>query len=87
MPSPYKGFLWRENEESTFWSFHPLADKTNNEHLRKPFLKQRSYENRFKILLGSEVLGNNTKESILMFRIEYISFVLFPKAQSIVAKY
>ena len=28
-----------------FWSFHPLADKTNNEHLPKPF--SRSYENRF----------------------------------------
>ena len=22
-----------------FWSFHPLADKTNNEHLAKPFFK------------------------------------------------
>ena len=22
-----------------FWSFHPLADKTNNEHLPKPFFK------------------------------------------------
>ena len=38
MPSPYQGFLWRENEESMFWCFHPLADKTNNEHLPKPFL-------------------------------------------------
>ena len=28
--SPYEGFLWRENEESMFWSFHPLAHKTNN---------------------------------------------------------
>ena len=26
-------YFWRENEESMFWSFHPLADKTNNEHL------------------------------------------------------
>ena len=33
------GFLWRENEEAMFWSFHPLADKTNNEHLPKPFFK------------------------------------------------
>ena len=33
------GFLWRENEESMFCSFHPLADKTNNKHLRKPFFK------------------------------------------------
>ena len=32
MPSPYEGFLRRENEESMFWSFHPLADETNNEH-------------------------------------------------------
>ena len=39
MPSPYKGFLWWENEESMFWSFHPLADKTNKEHLPKPFFK------------------------------------------------
>ena len=35
------GFLWRENEEAMFWSFHPLADKTNNEHLPR----SRSYEN------------------------------------------
>ena len=33
------GFLWRENEESMLCSFHPLADKTNNKHLRKPFFK------------------------------------------------
>ena len=39
MPSPYQGFLWRENEESMFWSFHPLSDKTNNEHFAKPFFK------------------------------------------------
>ena len=39
MPSPYQVFLWRENEESMFWSFHPLADKTNNEHLPKPYFK------------------------------------------------
>ena len=32
-------FLWRESEEAMFWSFHPLADKTNNEHLPKPFFK------------------------------------------------
>ena len=24
--------FWPENEESMFWFFHPLADKTNNEH-------------------------------------------------------
>ena len=39
MPSPYKGFLWRENKEAMFWSFHPLAHKTYNEHLPKPFFK------------------------------------------------
>ena len=43
MPSPYEGFLWRENEESIFWSSHPLADKTNNEHLRKPFFKVENH--------------------------------------------
>ena len=32
-------FLWGENEEAMFWSFHPWADKTNNEHLPKPFFK------------------------------------------------
>jgi len=32
-------FVWRENEEFMFCSFHPLADKTNNEHLPKPFFK------------------------------------------------
>ena len=30
MPAPHLGFLWRENEEAMFRSFHPLADKTNN---------------------------------------------------------
>ena len=34
-------FLWGENEEAMFWSFHPLADKTNNEHVPR----SRSYEN------------------------------------------
>ena len=29
----------RENEESTCWSFHPLAEKTNKEHLPKTFFK------------------------------------------------
>ena len=33
------GFFWRENKEAMFWSFHPLADKTNNEHLPRPFFK------------------------------------------------
>ena len=33
------GFLWRENKDSMFWSFHPLADRTNNEQLPKPFFK------------------------------------------------
>ena len=39
VPSLYKGFLWRENEESMFWSLHSFADKTNNKHLPKPFFK------------------------------------------------
>ena len=33
------GFLWRENKKSMFFSFHPLADETKNEHLPKPFFK------------------------------------------------
>ena len=39
MPSPYhQGFLWPENEEAMFWSFHPLAHNTyNEEHLPRPF--------------------------------------------------
>ena len=32
-------FFWRENEKAMFWSFHPLADKTNNKQLLKPFFK------------------------------------------------
>ena len=43
MPSPYYGFLWGENEEAVFWSFHPLANKTKNTY-RNHF--SRSYENR-----------------------------------------
>ena len=39
MSFTYEGFLWRENEESMFSSFHPLADKTSNDHLPKPFIK------------------------------------------------
>ena len=37
--SPHYGFLWLENQESMFWSIHPLADKTNNKQLPKPFFK------------------------------------------------
>ena len=37
-PDQYR-FLWHENEESTFRSFHPLAVKTNNENLLQPFFK------------------------------------------------
>ena len=34
------GFSSAGNEESIlFWSFHPLADKTNSEHSPKPFFK------------------------------------------------
>ena len=32
-------FFWRENEDAMSWSFHPLADKTNNEHFPKPFFR------------------------------------------------
>ena len=49
------GFLWRENEEAMFLTFHPLADKTNNEHLQNHF--STSYENRSKTLNNC----NNTK--------------------------
>ena len=35
------GFLWRENGETMFWSFHSLADESNDEHLPR----SRSYEN------------------------------------------
>ena len=35
------GLLWRENEEAMFWSFHSLADESNDEHLPR----SRSYEN------------------------------------------
>ena len=44
MPSPYYSFLWRENKEAKFGSFHPLADKTNNERFLKLYFS-RSYEN------------------------------------------
>ena len=37
------------NEEAMFWSFQPLADKTNNEHLRNDF--SRLYENRSNVYL------------------------------------
>ena len=33
------GFLWRENKEAMFWSFHRLADETNKEHLPKLYFK------------------------------------------------
>ena len=39
------GFLWRKNEEAMFWSFHPLADKTNNERKLRNYFSW-SYENR-----------------------------------------
>ena len=29
----YKGFLWWEKEEAMVWSFHLLADETNNKRL------------------------------------------------------
>ena len=47
------GFSLAENEESTFWSFHPLAGNTNNEHLPKPLdnthtIKQTRTNNSFR---------------------------------------
>ena len=44
MPSPYQGFLWRENEEVLFWSFHPLAGKQIANTYRNHY--RRLYENR-----------------------------------------
>ena len=32
-------FFLRKHEEAMFWCFHSLADKTNKEHLPKPFCK------------------------------------------------
>ena len=49
------GFLWRENEEAMFWSFHPLADKSNNEHLPR----SRSYENHCNV---KSTCASGTKE-------------------------
>ena len=49
------GFLWRENEEAMFWSFHPLADKTNNEHVPR----SRSYENHSNV---KSTCASGTKE-------------------------
>ena len=40
-----RGFLWRENEESMFWSFHPLADKTS----RLKLVHCKSVDQRFGI--------------------------------------
>ena len=37
------------NKEVMIWSFHPLTDKTNNEHLLNHF--SRSYENRSTLIL------------------------------------
>ena len=36
---PILGFSLAANEKAMFWSFHPLADKTNNKPLPKPFFK------------------------------------------------
>ena len=38
IPPPYQVFLWWENEQAIFWSFHS-SDETNKEHLPKPFFK------------------------------------------------
>ena len=39
IPSPHQGIRWQEKKVATFGSFQPLADKTNIEHLPKPFFK------------------------------------------------
>ena len=46
MPSLFKDFLWRENEESMFLSFHPWLIKQITNTYQNHFL--RSYENRSK---------------------------------------
>ena len=68
------GFSWRENEESMFWSFHSLADKTNNEHLPKPF---------FKVIRESlsGTVKRATKTCILFFHIAMMH-VLLPTNQT-----
>ena len=45
-----RGFRWRENEESMFWSFHPLADKTSNEHLTQ--MRDEKWRLRFYFLFS-----------------------------------
>ena len=74
MSSPYNGFLWRQNEESVFWSFHPLTDKTNNEHLTKPFFKVvRNRSNKlsnvrtFIILRSGEGLASTNEDKSVNF--------------------
>ena len=70
MPSPYYGFLWRENEESMFSYFYPLADKTIRNTYRNYI--SRSYENRsitlweeapFVFFLNKEKTGKRNKVS------------------------
>ena len=41
-----------------FWSFHPLADKTNNEHLPKPF---------FKVIGLKSLCGNTRSQRYFVF--------------------
>ena len=64
MPSPYYGFLWRENEEAMFWSFHPLADKTINEHLHL-------YRNHFS--RSDENLSNSIEKAYRTYPSTYIN--------------
>ena len=64
-------FFWRKNEEAMFWSFHPVADKTNNEHLpsaRNHF--SRSYENRF-------ILSKFALNLLLIFKRQTSTTVFF----------
>ena len=64
-------FFWRKNEEAMFWSFHPVADKTNNEHLRSARNHfSRSYENRF-------ILSKFALNLLLIFKRQTSTTVFF----------
>ena len=74
MPSPYYGFLWRENEESMFDLFIPWLIKQITNTYRNHFL--RSYENRsnklsnvgiFIILRSGEGLTSTNKDKSANF--------------------
>ena len=60
-------FLAGKHWESMFWFFHPLADKTNNEHLPKPFFKviRKSPSTTFVYALRTSDLQGITKKNPL----------------------